>query len=341
MAKLSPSGGDGILLSYRGRKVHLDPVREPQGDFVFVSHAHFDHLPPSDPKSKVITSHETAFLAKERGLSLGSTSDEGEGFQLIDSGHILGSRSLLIDGDILYTGDVAGRARAFLGKGRPVKCSILIVESTYGDKDFRFPPIAKVLDEANRVIADLFGKGVPVILMGYPLGKAQVISYLFSSWEPVYVHGSVERMNLACSKLGVGLKEWKSYQQASEEGLLSRKPWILIAPMQSARSRGLASSLKKKYGAVTLGFTGWSANPSYRYAMGLDYALPLSDHCDFPDLVDYVRACDPEKVFTVHGFASEFASHLRKLGYDAEPVLGAQKSMTDYIEGKMVGQGTL
>jgi putative mRNA 3-end processing factor len=54
--------------------------------------------------------------------------------------------------------------------------------------------------------------------------------------------------------------------------------------------------------------------------MGLDYAFPMSDHCDYSELVEAVRACAPDKVYTFHGFAEEFAQSLKKMGFDAEPV---------------------
>jgi putative mRNA 3-end processing factor len=49
--------------------------------------------------------------------------------------------------------------------------------------------------------------------------------------------------------------------------------------------------------------------------------LPMSDHCDYKDLVQVVKKCTPKKVYTFHGFAIDFAKTLRKLGFDAEPLL--------------------
>ncbi|HJS82334.1 MAG TPA: hypothetical protein VJ742_05805, partial [Nitrososphaera sp.] len=87
---------------------------------------------------------------------------------------------------------------------------------------------------------------------------------------------------------------------------------------------------KDKYGAVTIGFTGWAAGNRYKYMSGLDYVMPLSDHCDYAELVAAVRQCRPEKVYTFHGFAAEFAKSLKGMGYDAEPVerAGAGKNLS-------------
>jgi putative mRNA 3-end processing factor len=78
--------------------------------------------------------------------------------------------------------------------------------------------------------------------------------------------------------------------------------------------------MKSRYGAVTIGFTGWAIGNRYRYMMGLDYVLPLSDHCDYNELLAAVRQCRPEKVYTFHGFAKEFAEALMRIGFDAETV---------------------
>jgi len=327
------SSGNGITVQYGERKVVLDPYTTPaSADIVFVSHAHIDHMHSSTGQSPTLASRETTVLAKARGFNLGQTREELEGIELYDSGHIVGSRGVLIEGQVFYTGDIAGRARAFLGKGVAPKCSILIIESTYGRSEFRFPSVARVLEEVNHLISNLFDRGIPVILMGYPLGKAQILSYLFSNWEPIYLHSSVEKMNRVCSELGVEIRgDFRSYSEANEKGLMNKRPWVLISPVQSARS-DFVKGLKKRYGAVTVSFTGWSVEDRYKYAMGVDYSFPLSDHCDFLDLVNLVRRCEPERVYTVHGFCAEFAAYLKRMGFHATPLLGIQRSMTDYIE---------
>ncbi|MGE3859002.1 MAG: MBL fold metallo-hydrolase RNA specificity domain-containing protein, partial [Nitrososphaeraceae archaeon] len=40
-------------------------------------------------------------------------------------------------------------------------------------------------------------------------------------------------------------------------------------------------------------------------------------HCDYNELIQVVKKCNPKKVFTIHGFAHEFARVLNNMGYDA------------------------
>ena len=66
--------------------------------------------------------------------------------------------------------------------------------------------------------------------------------------------------------------------------------------------------------------TGWAVDPNCRFRYHAHAAFPLSDHADYSDLVEFVKAVSPKKVYTLHGFAAEFAHDLRQLGYDAQPL---------------------
>src|SRR5262249_7426455 len=46
--------------------------------------------------------------------------------------------------------------------------------------------------------------------------------------------------------------------------------------------------------------------------------FPLSDHADFKDLCRMVELVKPGKIYTLHGFAADFAQTLRGLGYQAQ-----------------------
>jgi putative mRNA 3-end processing factor len=142
---------------------------------------------------------------------------------------------------------------------------------------------------------------------------------LFGHWDPI-VHDSVAKINSVYSELGVELSDGMTHGHAEEQGLLSKsKPWVMVAPLMSERS-AFVKEMKDRFGAVTIGFSGWAIGNRYRYMIGLDYVMPLSDHCDYRELVAAVKQCRPEKIYTFHGFAREFAESLREMGYDAEPV---------------------
>jgi putative mRNA 3-end processing factor len=328
---ISITADNGITVHLNDVSISLDPSRTSNTDYTFISHAHIDHLNGSQNIRNILASRATKILADKRGYRLNIIDKSPDNFRMYEAGHILGSRGILIGDEVYYTGDFSIRQRAFIKGCIPVKSRILIMESTFGKKNFLFPPIAETLKEVNELISGLFSKGIPVILLGYSLGKAQILSYMFSSWEPIYLEDSILEMNQAHIDLGINLRrDMIPFSKAETDGLLQKKPWILIAPLRSGRSKFL-NNLKKNYGAVTIGFSGWSVDPRYKYRMNLDYAYPFSDHCDFEDLVDMAKRCNPEKIYVVHGFAREFGIHLRSLGFDATELKNGQPLISDYL----------
>jgi putative mRNA 3-end processing factor len=322
---------NGIFVERGGVSYALDPKGPVRSDFTFVSHAHLDHVQKStDQRTKVLASRETFLLARARGFQIGQPSFEEsfDGVALLDSGHILGARAICIEDELLYTGDAAGRARAFMGKCKTKRAKILITESTFGARSYVFPPISQIVKEVNQTIAKMYDKGRPVVLMGYALGKSQVLSDLFSSWSPLYFHEEVTKMSDVYRECGITLNRGRPVPADLEE--LKRGPWVMFAPMLSGRNE-LVRRLKKDCGAALVAFSGWAADPGYRYSVGADFAFPVSDHCDYRELMELVREVSPELVYTTHGFTEEFASDLRKEGFDARPLKDAdQAALSDY-----------
>ncbi len=308
---------NGIVCQIGQSKVNLDPKRAVKDEINFISHAHFDHL-PSQNGGTLLSSYETNKIARLRGFEMQNHVGNLEEYPMFDSGHILGSKGILLD-DIFYTGDICTRNRGFLKAGKVPKCKTLITECTFGLPEFIFPKLEEIIKCVNQIIADQYAKGRPVLLMGYQLGKAQTISNFFGHWEPLYYHDSVKKMNSLHQELGVDIKEAIGHSEAESSGLLEKKPWVMVAPMMSEKNPFI-KHMKQKYNAVTIGFSGWAKTPKFSFGRRCDYSIPLSDHSDFAELVQMVEQTGAEKVYTIHGFVEEFAIHLQKLGIDASPL---------------------
>ena len=307
----------GIVCKVSDKIVNLDPKSATPNSVNFVSHAHWDHLPSYDT-GLVLTSMETKEIASLRGRKISNYVEHHDDFRLYDSGHILGARAALFH-DIFYTGDICTRDRGFLKGATIPKCHTLITECTFGKPEFVFPKIDEIVKKVNELISELYHKGKPVILMGYQLGKAQTISNLFGHWEPLYYHDSVKEMNLLHNRLGMSLKEAMGHSEAESKNLLDKKPWIMVCPLMS-ENNPFIKQMKSKYDAITIGFSGW-AKSNVPFGRKSDYTFPLSDHCDYPELLELVKKTGAQKIYTIHGFVDEFASDLVKLGYDAQPLV--------------------
>ena len=100
---------------------------------------------------------------------------------------------------------------------------------------------------------------------------------------------------------------------------LDKKPWVMVAPMMSAKNNFI-KHMKTKYDVITIGFSGWANSKKFGFSRGTDYSIPLSDHCDYNELIQLVKESGAERVYTIHGFVDEFALDLNKLGFSAQPL---------------------
>jgi len=316
---------NGILCQVNNSKIYLDPKKSVSDCVNFVSHAHMDHLPAQNGGT-ILTSNETSQIAGIRGFKINHV-DEMENFELISSGHIFGAKGLLFD-DIFYTGDICTRTRGFLNGAKIPKCKTLITECTFGLPEFIFPSLLEIKQKVNRIISEFYSRGTPVILLGYQLGKAQTLTNLFGHWEPLFFHDSIKEMNDLHRNLGVDLKDAVGHSLAEQQGLLDKKPWLMIAPFMSEKNNFI-KNMKSKYGAITISFSGWAQSSRFSFGRRADYSIPLSDHCDFDELVELVKQSAAEKVYTIHGFVEEFSQYLQKMGIDAQPL--REDSLDDFV----------
>ncbi len=317
---------NGIVCEINNKKIFLDPKNTDSSGVNFVSHAHTDHL-PSKNGGTILASIETNKIANLRGFKMQNHVEKIDDYFLINSGHILGSKGLLFD-DIFYTGDICTRDRGFLKGAKIPKCKTLITECTFGLPEFVFPKLEVIKKQVNELISELYTRGVPVILMGYQLGKAQTITHLFGHWSPLYLHDSVKEMNDLHQQLGVSLMDGMGHSEAQNKGLLDKKPWIMVTPTMSEKNNFL-KEMRSKYGAVTIGFSGWAQSTKFSFGRRTDYSFAMSDHCDFDELVSMVVQSGAEQVYAIHGFVEEFTAHLRKIGITAQPL--RENSLDDFV----------
>jgi putative mRNA 3-end processing factor len=174
--------GDGLRIEAGGERFVAD-ANDPRDGVALVSHAHGDHL-YREPPGEAVWSELTRALAGVR-RSDGVLPDRltHPSVDILDAGHVPGSRAALIRGDrrILYTGDVSTRDRLYLDGFDPPAADVLVVESTYGTPEYAFPPT----EETRAAFADWVARqrDRPVICFGYALGRAQEIEWLLADTD--------------------------------------------------------------------------------------------------------------------------------------------------------------
>jgi putative mRNA 3-end processing factor len=311
-------------LKLRDAELYLDS-RVPR-PFCFVSHAHSDHLGEHD---RIVATPATMRLAEHRNVRARTLQAPfGQGFSidhlhhgvLHPAGHVLGSAMLLVQGpdqSLLYTGDFKLRPSRTCETASPTRADVLLMESTYGRPEYRFPPPEKVAQELVERCAAALAAGRQPIALGYSLGKAQeIVRILTDAGLPVSAHGAVASLCAVYEELGVSLGCVRRYAWAdfhgprqldlSERGVLVAPPSVSRTPFVENFDRPLSILL-----------SGWAIDQATPYRAGVDVALPLSDHADFQELLDLIELVQPKKVFTHHGFV-EFVDHLKMRGIDAQ-----------------------
>src|SRR2546430_2171084 len=75
-------------------------------------------------------------------------------------------------------------------------------------------------------------------------------------------------------------------------------------------------------GLRTAYVSGWGAFFDYSRQYGLDAQFPLSDHGDFEDVMAFIEACRPRKVYTAFSSAKDLAKAVeRRFKIKAEPLM--------------------
>jgi len=321
--RIEYKGGD---LRLPDLNLWLDP-HEPQigPEKVFVSHAHSDH---TAAHREVILSKPTAKLMQARvpGVRLEHTLEFGEtrrletsrgvpfSITLLPAGHIFGSAMSLIESSgetLLYTGDFKLRRSLSAELCEPRHADILIMETTYGRPQYVFPPTDAVIQGVIRFCREALDSDETPVLLGYSLGKSQeILCGLGDAGLPIMLHGTVFRLTQIYEQFGQCFPKYERYEASSARGK------VLLCPPNVTNS-AMLRNLGKIRSAI---LTGWAVDPNCRFRYQCDAAFPLSDHADFPDLIELVKKVNPRRVLTLHGFAADFAQTLGDLGYDASPL---------------------
>ncbi|MFH1521252.1 MAG: hypothetical protein ABID61_06410 [Candidatus Micrarchaeota archaeon] len=260
-----------------------------EGGIAFLSHAHSDHTKGIKRHKQIISSFETLDLA---GLELDPL-PEPNGVKMIDAGHILGAKQLVADCDgeiVVYTGDICTKPNIFGMKAEIPQCDKLIIEATYGDPRYVFPPAEDVHAMVHKWIND--NQQNNLLIGCYELGKAQEMIRILNECGVVpIVPKKTEAFCSIYEKYGVKLDRIEVGTEEAEETM--KKSFVSIVPMSKAK-RYFAYRLAQAFERPTFCAvaTGWALH----YRFDTDTAFPLSDHADFHDLIDYVEQSEAKKV---------------------------------------------
>jgi putative mRNA 3-end processing factor len=281
----------------------------------FISHAHADHMARHE---YALCTPETSALYQFR-LGRRRTLDmpyrepiEWGGLRLttFPAGHCLGSAMLRAeDGQrtLLYTGDFKLGPSATAEEAELPRADLLVIESTFGTPDYRLPPRDKVLDELFSLVRRVLSDGAVPVVVAYALGKSQEVTRLLTSEGFLVVqHRRIHEVSQIYEQCGTSLGPYERLRGEVEPGS------VVIVPPGTPRLDRIARE-------VRIAVTGWAADPSAKYRLRVDHAVPLSDHADYDQLLEAVDRVGAKQVYCTHGPES-FVDRLRERGHDAYPL---------------------
>ncbi len=280
-----------------------------------ITHAHSDHF--TNGCREYICSIETGLLLRKRfgnNINLKTIDYDkkflinGISFSLHPSGHILGSSQIKITAGSevwLISGDLKRQKDKTCKSYEKLKTDFLICESTFGLPIFNWESTNKIIDNISKWVTE--SEDSTSILFCYSLGKSQrILSELNSkAIKNIYVHKSINKMNIIYKSLGIELVEAKIFDKDLEENNL--KDSLLLLP-PSLNNRNFLKNFKR---AQTGFASGWMSIRALKKRSGFDKGFTISDHADWNGLIKTIKESEAKKVFLNHGDGESLANFLR------------------------------
>jgi len=271
-----------------------------------ITHGHSDHARAGH--AAVLATPETIAIMKARlgpncagsfqELRYGETIGMGSvAVRLAPAGHILGSAQVVIEHKgrrAIVSGDYKRHPDPTAAPFELVRCDLFVTEATFGLPVFRHEPDAR---EIGRLLASLRAFADRTHLIGaYSLGKTQRLIALLRAAgydRPIWLHGALKSMCDLYVSLGIGLGELRLVGDAPDK----LPGEIVLAPPSALKDRWT----RRLTDPVTALASGWMRVRARARQYGVELPLVISDHCDWPELVQTIAESEAEEVWVTHG----------------------------------------
>ena len=293
-------------------------------DRALITHGHADHARWG--MGSYLATHAALPVMRHR---LGDISAEGIAYGEVrriggasvsfhPAGHVPGSAQIRVEvaGEVwVVSGDYKVIDDGFSEAFEPVRCHHFITESTFGLPVFRWAPQASVATEINSWWAACAAAGKTAFLGAYALGKAQrLLSLLNPAIGPILTHTAVENTNRILRDQGLVLPDTIL---ANADLDPKAHPGAIVLTPPSA----IGSAWARKFGPQENAFaSGWMAIRGIRRRRAGDRGFVISDHADWPGLLQAIRDTGAENIYVTHGYTDIFTRYLNENGWRAQVV---------------------
>lgn len=289
-------------------------------DRAVITHAHGDHARGGHASYLAASAAEHVLRTRLGDISL-QTIDYAEPIgingvrvSLHPAGHVLGSSQVRIEsaGRVwVASGDYKLNPDITCVPFEPIRCDTFITESTFGLPIYRWDDSQQVFADINAWWSANADSGRASVLFCYAFGKAQrILSGIDPTIGRIVVHGAVEPLNRAYRASGVALPPTQLVSE-TDKADLSRA--LILAPPSAQGSPWM-----RRFGDYSDAFaSGWMRLRGTRRRRALDRGFVLSDHADWPGLMNAIGATGAQQVIVTHGQIPVLVRWLNEQGLDA------------------------
>ncbi len=299
----------------------VDPTRAvPQA---VITHGHSDHaraghekaIATPDTLAIMACRYGEGFTGKRIELPYGQAIHLGETrVTLHPAGHILGSAQVLIEyagARIVISGDYKRTPDPTTREFEPVACDVFVTEATFGLPVFCHPEPAHEVEKLLTSLA-IFPESCHTVGC-YPLGKTQrLMAELRRAGydKTIYLHGASMRLTQLYEERGISLGP---YVQVNENNRKALAGEIVLCPppaLADRWSRALPD-------ALPAAASGWMQIRARAKQQRVELPLVISDHCDWPQLIETIHETGAGEVWVTHGREEALVHYCRKAGLSA------------------------
>ena len=284
-----------------------------------ITHGHGDHA-RSGMGIYYVARAGLPILQWRLGEQSFSAHDYGEQFQLgaatlsfHPAGHVLGSAQIRIecDGEVwVMSGDYKRQHDPSCAPFEIIRCDTFITEATFALPIYRWPDTAQVMRDIVEWIDECGQNGEAAILYCYALGKAQRLLAELTAFNlaPVYVHGAIARGIDIYREAGVAMSETREVADAQRPEDFAGK--LILAPPSAMGSAWLRRFRKAQQGFAS----GWMSIRGNRRRRNLDRGFAISDHADWPALLQTSAETGAQHIIATHGNTDALVRVLNERG---------------------------
>jgi putative mRNA 3-end processing factor len=311
---------DGLFCPAGG--FYIDPWRPVAR--ALVTHAHGDHARPGN--AAYLCATPGAGLLKRR-FGPETTIEHvpyGQSITIGDvrvsfhpAGHVLGSAQIRLEplngheGVCVLAGDYKRAADPTCESFEPVRCETFITESTFGLPIYRWDSTESVVHELLEWWRGNQIRGKTSVLFCYTIGKAQrILAELARHTDrPVMVHGMMLSAIEVYREAGVVMLPVAPATERPRGTSFAGE--LVLAPLPA---RG--TPWMRRLGDLSDAFaSGLMRVRGVRRQRAFDRGFVLSDHADWPALLQSVEETRASRVLVTHGHAEPFARELTRRGW--------------------------